>query len=50
MTVLGNVWDQGYGKETCVFWTDPNDFLAAHRPLNPDGQVLCIGVESGRRA
>ncbi len=50
MTVQGNLWDLGYGNETYVFWTDPNGFLAAHRPLIPDRPVLYIGAGSGRRA
>lgn len=44
------MWDQRYSEPGYAYGTQPNEFLAKHRPEIPPGPVLCLAAGEGRNA
>ena len=44
------MWDERYSEPGYAYGTEPNEFLAKHRPEIPPGPVLCLAEGEGRNA
>jgi len=44
------MWDERYSEPGYAYGTEPNEFLAQHRPEIPPGPVLCLAEGEGRNA